>query len=137
MSTGPTAAKRSLTADGSVRAAAVRAAPSAAGASAIAAPIPWAAPVTTATLPASDMLERSVSLVGCGSARCQLTHADPGSRWCWLSGRRAYRPAGDQEHRLPDEDIGSAGAVDSGDQRVDGRRAELGQGHADAGDRHV
>jgi hypothetical protein len=41
-------------------------------------------------------------------------------------GRRARRPAGDEGHRLPDQDIGPARAVDPGDQRVDGRRAELG-----------
>ena len=66
-----------MTAAGSVRSAAVTADPSSATGSlstrwtlapsdsralAIAAPIPWAAPVTTATLPARDMLKRSVLL---------------------------------------------------------------------------
>src|SRR3984957_13310181 len=136
MSTAPTAAKKSSTTNASVRSAAVSAdpsravgslstrctfAPSAARASAIAAPIPWAAPVTTATLPASDMLKYSSATL----------------RRLLLCGRRAHRPAGDQGHWLADQDIGSAGAVDPGDQRVDGRRAELRQGHADAGDGHV
>src|ERR1700678_1024814 len=154
MSTGPTAVKTSLTADGSVRSAAVSAdpsravgclstrctlAPSAARASAIAAPIPWAPPVTTATLPASDMLKHSVSHFSCDSARYQVVRV---FKWfafsgAGLGGAGAPRPAGAQGHRLADQDIGSAGAVDPGDQRVDGRRAELGQGHANAGDRHV
>src|ERR1700685_3339424 len=117
MSTGPTAVKTSLTADGSVRSAAVSAdpsravgclstrctfAPSAARAAAIGARIPWAPPVTTATLPASDMLKHSVSHFSCDSARYQVVRV---FKWfafsgAGLGGRRAHRPAGDQGHRL-------------------------------------
>src|SRR5580698_4747697 len=125
MSTGPTAAKKARTAAESVRSAwslstPCTVAPSPRSAAAIAVPIPCAVPVTTATLPASPSVMWPL-----------------GFRLALGPRRRSHRAAGDEVHGLMNEDICRGAALDPGDERVDGRRTEFGERHADAGDRHL